>query len=95
MGATSGQQEFLVDDVRWDTETPASTIQFVSFGKSAEDFRLSLLGPANMPFTIEASTDLTQWSPIYSNVLASGPFTYVHTNALSNAWLFYRALGTR
>jgi hypothetical protein len=97
VGTTPGPQELLVDDVRWDTETPTPTnvLQFVSFGQSAQGFQLSLEGPAAMPFTIEDSTDLAHWSPVYSNVLVSGQFTYQHTNALSSARLFYRAVGTR
>jgi hypothetical protein len=44
------------------------------------------------PIEIEASTDLVQWLPIFTNPAAFGAITLNDTNAANFPWRYYRAI---
>jgi uncharacterized repeat protein (TIGR03803 family) len=53
---------------------------------------LQITGLANQgPVVIDASTNLTQWTPIFTNPSATGAITFTDSNAASYSRRFYRA----
>jgi len=56
-------------------------------------FQLHLENPASAPLTILASTNLSDWVPIFTN-LASGPLDFVDTSARYFSKRFYRLAGS-
>ena len=55
-------------------------------------FRLLLDGAAGQRIVIEASTNLLQWLPVYTNAGQSGPVEFRDNSALNFRRRFYRAL---
>jgi GH25 family lysozyme M1 (1,4-beta-N-acetylmuramidase) len=54
-------------------------------------FQFNLAGAAGSNYVIEASTNLTDWTPLETNV---SPFTFTDTNAVNLPLRFYRARGS-
>jgi pectin methylesterase-like acyl-CoA thioesterase len=49
-------------------------------------------GTAGPDYTVLFSTDLTNWTPIFTNLSATPPFTFTDTNAAASATGFYRVV---
>ena len=71
------------------TVTPI-TLNVVS-NSLANGFGLQLSGPQGSNFVIEASSDLNNWSPIYTNKAPQGTISYTDTAATNYPSRFYRA----
>jgi uncharacterized repeat protein (TIGR01451 family) len=56
---------------------------------SGGTFKLSVTGTAGQNYTVQASTNLVNWVPIYTN---SGSFIFTDSNTASYPYRFYRAL---
>jgi len=62
---------------------------------SALPFQLRLSAGPNRACVIEATTNLTSWTPVFTNTTsASGTFDFVDTDAPSPTQRFYRAVST-
>lgn len=77
--------------------TIITTVEGVQFNASSStvsngNFSLSLVGRANKTYVVEASTDLVNWTPIYTNTSLSGAFSFIDTNAPLFPSRFYRAV---
>jgi uncharacterized delta-60 repeat protein len=64
-------------------------LQFGSIVSSNGTFQFTITSPANSTI-IQASTDLVNWVPVYTNYTHS--FTYTDSNASSHPYRFYRAV---
>ena len=62
-----------------------------STGMTSNGFRIQLSGPAGATFVIEASTDLINWTPIFTNAAAGGSVSYMDAAATNLPCRFYRA----
>jgi hypothetical protein len=60
-------------------------------GMTNGGFQLNLIKPATSNCVIEASTDLTNWAPIYTNSAVSTNCSYLDTAATSLKFRYYRA----
>lgn len=60
---------------------------------SASAFDLAITGPRQQRYRLEASADLTDWSPVASLTItnANGTASYTHTPASGDPGLFFRA----
>ena len=54
-------------------------------------FRLNLLKPATSNCVIEASTDIMNWTPIYTNTSGSTNISYIDPAATNMVYRYYRA----
>ena len=52
---------------------------------------VSVIGPSGSNVVIQASTDLSTWIPLQTNLLGSGPFQFSDPQSPGNARRFYRA----
>jgi uncharacterized protein (TIGR03790 family) len=56
-------------------------------------FQMHIQTPTQMPFVIQASSDLQNWTPIFTNA-AGNPMDFIDVNARSFSKRFYRIAGT-
>ena len=56
-----------------------------------EGFTLSLRGPSNASFTIQASTNLVNWTPLATNTATTGMWQFLDRDATNYPIRFYRA----
>ena len=68
---------------------PSQPLQFGSVVSSNGTFQFTITSPANSTI-IQASTDLVNWVPVYTNYTHS--FTYTDSNVSSHPYRFYRAV---
>ena len=55
-------------------------------------FKLRLTGQPAMRFTIQASTNFVNWTPLLTNTSATGSFDYIDPKSTNAPRRFYRAL---
>ncbi len=55
-------------------------------------FRLTTQNPPGVEYVIEASSNLADWSPIYTNTARTSPLDFIDTNAAGFHPRFYRAV---
>jgi len=55
-------------------------------------FNLQLAGPGNTNYVLQASTDLTTWSPLATNNVPNGIWNFVDPASTNFRYRFYRAL---
>ncbi len=55
-------------------------------------FQISIGGPSNKTYVLQASTDLFNWIPIRTNIPAKTPFSLIDSNAPGYPARFYRAV---
>jgi uncharacterized repeat protein (TIGR03806 family) len=67
-------------------------VVFTSPSYSNGTFRVSINGPTNQTYVLQASSDLVNWVPINTNVPPSTPFTVSDPNASSFPRRFYRTI---
>ncbi len=60
-------------------------------GLTAAGFNLSLSTPTSSNVVIEASSDLTNWVPIYTNLDSTGSISFMDTSATNYPYRYYRA----
>ena len=74
--------------------TVTNTVNFVSSAVklTTSGFKLQLSVPVGSNVVIHASSDLSHWTPIYTNSSATGTLTFTDTNALHVTSRFYRAV---
>ena len=72
------------------TVNPLAPVVLTSIGYSNGQFMLQVGGPAGPDYIISASTNLTQWGDVLTNLAPAPPFQFADTNAPS-ANRFYRA----
>jgi hypothetical protein len=60
-------------------------------GMTNGGFRLQMLKPATSNCVIEASTDLGNWTPLYTNTMGSTNISYLDTAATNIVSRYYRA----
>jgi hypothetical protein len=53
-----------------------------------------MLGISNQAFVLEISTNLTNWTPMVTNVAPSNLFTYPDTTATNSGIRYYRVRQT-
>jgi hypothetical protein len=63
---------------------------FVSEGKATNGFEFQLVGPAPAVYTILASTDQKDWTPISTNVALTGVVKF--TDTATNGFRFYQGM---
>ncbi|MGP8020690.1 MAG: immunoglobulin domain-containing protein [Limisphaerales bacterium] len=67
------------------------TIVSAGMDTTAGGFKLQLSGPAGSNYVIQASTDLKNWIPIYTNAAPTGSVTCTDAAALNLPFRYYRA----
>lgn len=60
-------------------------------GLTANGFQLNLLKPATSNCVVDASTDLKNWTPVWTNSTASTNISYMDTGATNRVLRYYRA----
>jgi hypothetical protein len=55
-------------------------------------FQFTVAGQSNYTYAVQASTNLTQWTSLVTNVAFAGEFDFLDTNAPAIPLRFYRAL---
>jgi hypothetical protein len=83
-----GDNFMVFDDYQVTATIPQPELKLFGLLKGAATLRLS--GPPDMVFAIEASTNLSSWVPIKTNVSTSGYFDFVDNGAAGTASRFYR-----
>jgi hypothetical protein len=58
-------------------------------------FAVRVVGPGAQPFTLEASTNLTEWTPLGSALLRGNSFEFIDTESQTAPSRFYRAVPIR
>lgn len=73
--------------------TPAASVQPVlrEWRVVGEDFEFTLQGTAGATYSIEASTNLSDWEVVGQVSSESGTNSVHHQGAMTHAWRFYRA----
>jgi hypothetical protein len=66
-------------------------LRIYSYGASNGSFSLQTAGVAGSSYTIEASSDLTNWIPLFTNYSPNGFLNFTDTNAGALPVRFYRA----
>ena len=61
------------------------------FGVSQGQFGFNLTGPTGQLFLVEASSDLMNWHPVWTNAFGYGPLLFTNGFSASPPGLFYRA----
>jgi hypothetical protein len=69
----------------------AITSSGTAFGFSVGKFGFELAGPAGKAVVVEASSDLMNWAPIWTNTFMVGTLQFADPNSGVNARRFYRA----
>jgi hypothetical protein len=84
-----GDNFMVFDDYLVTASLPAPQLKLLGIfgGQTA----LRLYGTPDMAFAIEASTNVTQWTPLKTNVTTGGSFDYLDEGAAGLAHRFYRA----
>ena len=67
------------------------TIVSAGMDMTAGGFKLQLAGPAGSNYVIQASTDLKNWIPIYTNAAPTGSVTCTDAAAINLPFRYYRA----
>lgn len=83
----------LVQTINWTADVTLPYLQLGDprwLGAAGFAFRLSGVAPGG--FIIEGSSNLTVWSPLLTNHLASGQFIYTNVNGGNNAYRLFRAV---
>ncbi len=70
---------------------PAPLALIINASTNKLPFRFTLTGPAGSNAVISASTNLQTWTPLYTNTLGSGAFSFTDTQATNYPRRFYRA----
>jgi len=60
-------------------------------GLTAAGFNVQLSTPAGSNVVIEASSDLANWTPIYTNLDSTGSISFTDTTATNYPYRYYRA----
>jgi len=55
-------------------------------------FGLNITGQAGLTYVVEVSTNLVNWTPVYTNTTLDGSVSFTDTNAANTGLRFYRAL---
>jgi uncharacterized repeat protein (TIGR01451 family) len=74
------------------TIQPVSAIQLGGAIYTNGTFQLTLTGQPGLSYVIQASTNLTGWIPVVTNVATGGSFIYIDTNASSFPNKYYRGV---
>ncbi|HTA31006.1 MAG TPA: immunoglobulin domain-containing protein, partial [Candidatus Cybelea sp.] len=87
----------LSNDLGVVTSTPALLLlngpcRIDSFASSNGAFSLETVGVAGGTYTIEATADLINWIPLFTNYTPSGFLDFTDTNAAAAPFRFYRAM---
>jgi len=69
----------------------AITASGAGLGFSEGRFDLAITGPAGQAVVVEASPDLENWVPFWTNTFMVGPLQFSDTNSASSPQRFYRA----
>jgi len=88
-----GDNYMLFDDY-WVTLEPTATIPPVLevVGRRPDgQFEFFVHGERNAAYAIEVTTDLVQWFPLTTNLLANGLWRYLDSTAPTYPWSIYRA----
>jgi VCBS repeat-containing protein len=67
-------------------------LSFSSAGMTAAGFELQLSGPTGSTYVILASTNMLDWTPIFTNSALTGSVVFTDTDAINNPVRFYRAV---
>lgn len=83
---------FMVFDNYKVTADALPPVRLASLGRDAGgQFLLRLTGPSGSRYAIEASGNLTQWTPLKTNVVTDGYFDYIDSAARTLSKRYYRA----
>ena len=70
---------------------PLAPVVLTALGFTNNNFTLQVSGTSGPDYIISASTNLTQWTDLFTNLSPSTPFSFTDTNAASFPDRFYRA----
>jgi hypothetical protein len=75
------------------TSTVSNVVNFVAAGTglTSSGFKIQLSGPSGTNYVIQASTDLKNWVPIFTNAAPTGGISYTDTAASNLSFRYYRA----
>jgi len=75
------------------TSTVSNVVSFVTSGTGLTPggFKIQLSGPSGSNYVIQASSDLKNWTPIFTNTAPSGSLSYTDAVANSLSFQYYRA----
>lgn len=71
---------------------PLTPVTISKLVPASEHFRLTLAGPAGPDYTIQASTNFTHWTNLFTTNSPMPPFTWSDPSATNLPHRFYRAL---
>jgi hypothetical protein len=73
--------------------TISNVVSFVATGTglTSNGFKIQLSGPSGTNYVIQASTDLKNWTPIFTNAAPTGGISFTDTAASSLPFRYYRA----
>lgn len=91
--ANPGDNYMLFDNYQITAEVlPPPAPRLRVLGRTGDgQFLLRVLGQSGARFAIDATTNLTQWTALKTNVVTDGFFDYVDSSAAAFARRFYRA----
>jgi ribosomal protein S11 len=79
------------DTIREGYRPVAISSSSTGFGFSGGLFGFAITGPAGQAVVVEASTDLENWTPLWTNTFMVGPLQFSDTNSGAYQNRFYRA----
>jgi hypothetical protein len=62
-----------------------------SFGFLTNQFGFNLIGAFGQTIVVDGSTDLVDWTPLFTNTVVISPFYFFDSASTNSPWRFYRA----
>jgi hypothetical protein len=84
-----GDNFMVFDDYQVSATVPPPQLKILSITNGVPTLRVS--GQPSNPFAVEASTNLTSWVALKTNITTGGSFTYVDNASVGFPVRFYRA----
>jgi hypothetical protein len=93
IGSVTSSAATLIVLLPSNPDPQSNTVSFVSTetGMVAGGFKLQLSGPVGSNVVIEATSDLKNWTPVYTNQVTTGSITYTDAVAKTASSRYYRA----
>jgi hypothetical protein len=75
------------------SSTVSNVVDIVTTGTglTTGGFKINLSGPSGSNYVIQASTDLKNWIPIFTNNAPTGSLSYTDADAVNLSFRYYRA----
>ena len=81
---------WIIDDVSIEVSNGSSPLQFSSIAITNGQTNLKFTAPSGTTYVLEVSNNLSNWTPLQTNVTTAAESTYIDSFSPSNAPRFYR-----